>query len=394
MTTAPREIDAMPARDRHFGIAAAILLVALVGVGLSLTIPLLSLEMERMGVSGTGIGINTAIAGLAGILAVPFVPRLAARIGMGRMLALSIGTVLVCLVLFKAVFQFWAWFPIRFVFSAALGALFVLSEYWISALAPPARRGMVMGIYATVLALGFAAGPGILALVGTSGWPPYLAGAGLLSLAAIPLVLARRNLPGLHDAPSRPFRVYLFALPTATMAGMVFGAVETGGFALLPVYGLRIGFDAEQAALLVTTLALGNVLMQLPIGLLADRMNKGLLLVIIAGLGCAGAAALPLLATTGLAFQALLFIWGGIVGGLYTVGLSHLAARFEGPDLAGANAAFVVLYNVGLTVGPPFVGVAMDYSNPHGFAYALSALFVLLIAGGIAGALRRPARMH
>ncbi|MCX7327590.1 MAG: MFS transporter [Hyphomicrobiales bacterium] len=389
MSTDPREIDAIPARARQVGIGAAIALIALVGVGLSLTIPLLSLEMERMGVSNTGIGVNTALAGIAGIIAVPYVPRVAARIGMGRMLALSIALVLISLILFKAVFHYWAWFPIRFVFSAALGALFVLSEYWISALAPPARRGMVMGIYATVLALGFAAGPGILALVGTSGWAPYLVGAGLLSLAAIPLVLARGFLPTLDDAPPRPFSVYLFALPTATMAGMVFGAVETGGFALLPVYGLRIGFDAEQAALLVTTLALGNVLMQLPIGILADRMNKGLLLVLIAVLGCAGAAALPLLAGTGLAFQALLFAWGGVVGGLYTVGLSHLAGRFEGPDLAGANAAFVVLYNVGLTVGPPVVGAAMDYSNPHGFAHALSALFLLLIAGGVVSAFRR-----
>ena len=154
MSTDLREIDAIPARARQVGIGAAIALIALVGVGLSLTIPLLSLEMERMGVSNTGIGVNTALAGIAGIIAVPYVPRVAARIGMGRMLALSIALVLISLILFKAVFQYWAWFPIRFVFSAALGALFVLSEYWISALAPPARRGMVMGIYATVLALG------------------------------------------------------------------------------------------------------------------------------------------------------------------------------------------------------------------------------------------------
>jgi MFS family permease len=374
---------------RNLGIAAAILIIALVGVGLSLTIPLLSLEMERMGVSGTMIGVNTAVAGIASIIAVPFVPRVAARIGMGRMLGLAIATVIVTLVLFKASFNFWLWFPIRFVFSVALGALFVLSEYWISALAPPERRGMVMGIYATVLALGFAAGPAILAGVGTSGWPPYLAGAALLALASGPLLLARGLLPTLDHAPPRRFSVYVLALPVATLAGMAFGAVETGGFAILPVYGLRIGFDAESAAFLVSIVALGNVLMQLPLGLLADRMNKGLLLVIIAVLGCLGAALLPAVAGTGQAFQALLFVWGGVVGGLYTVGLAHLASRFEGPDLAGANAAFVVFYNIGLTLGPPIVGAAMDYNNPHGFAYALSAFFVFILLGGVMGAMRR-----
>ena len=39
---------------------------------------------------------------------------------------------------------------------------------------------------------------------------------------------------------------------------------------------------------------------------------------------------------------ALLFVWGGVVGALYTVGLAHLGARFTGPDHSSANAAFVV----------------------------------------------------
>jgi MFS family permease len=371
---------------RNRGIAAAILLIAMVGVGLSLSVPLLSLELERMGVSGTGIGFNTAIAGVASILAVPFVPRVAARIGVGRMLAGAVALVVTTLLAFKATSDFYAWFPLRFLFSVGLGTLFVLSEYWISALAPPAKRGLVMGIYATVLALGFALGPAVLALVGTTGWAPYLAGSALLAAAALPLAFGRELLPALEHAPPKPFSAYLLALPVATFAGMVFGAVETGGFAILPVYGLRLGFEAEAAALLVSLVALGNVALQVPIGLIADRIDKGALLVVIAGAGLLGAALLPAASGSPLLFQGLLFVWGGIVGGLYTVGLAHLAQRFEGPDLAGANAAFVVFYNVGLTVGPPVIGAAMDGFNPHGFAYAIAAFFALIFAGA---ALRR-----
>ena len=64
--------------------AAAIACVAVVGIGLSLSIPLLSLEMERMGLSNTWIGVNTAIAGVASIVVLPFVPRLAAQVEIGR----------------------------------------------------------------------------------------------------------------------------------------------------------------------------------------------------------------------------------------------------------------------------------------------------------------------
>uniref|UniRef100_UPI0013D393F4 MFS transporter n=1 Tax=Klebsiella pneumoniae TaxID=573 RepID=UPI0013D393F4 len=62
---------------------------------------------------------------------------------------------------FLVVEPLWAWFPLRFVFGASLAVLFVLSEYWINAVAPEARRGLVLGIYATALSLGFAAGPQI-----------------------------------------------------------------------------------------------------------------------------------------------------------------------------------------------------------------------------------------
>jgi MFS family permease len=373
-----------PAAHPWHGIAAAILLVAMVGVGLSLSIPLLSIEMERMGVSGRAIGINTAMAGLASLICVPFVPRLAARFGIGRLIAVSIITAALSFLAFRAFLDFNAWFAIRFVFSAALGALFVLSEYWIASAAPAARRGFVMGIYGTVLALGFAAGPSLLALVGTEGWRPYLTGAALYGLAGLPLLIGRRHLPRLDAAPGHAISRYMLALPLATACGFAFGATETGAFSLLPVYGLRQGMAESQAALLVSAMAVGSVLSQIPLGLLSDRMSRGLLIMILGVIGLVGALLIPIVASYGFGpLATLLVIWGGLTGGLYTVGLAFLAARFTGQDLAGANAAFVMLYNVGLTIGPPATGLGMDLSPRWGMALAFALFFVVILASGM-----------
>ena len=377
-------------RGRFAGIAAAIACVSVVGIGISLSVPLLSLEMERMGISGTLIGLNTAIAGVASICVVPFVPRLAARIGVLPLLWGSILVSALSLVAFKVLFDFVWWFPVRFVFSAALGTLFVLSEFWINAAAPPARRGFVMGIYATVLALGFAGGPGLLALVGTEGWLPYLAGAALFGVASLPLLLAGRFSPEVGHA-TRPVFSFLRMAPAATVAAFVFGAVETGAFALLPVYGLRLGFEAASAAFLVSLMALGNVAFQIPIGLLSDRFDRRRVLLCIGVFGAVGAALIPVAAANMPAFFALLFVWGGVTGALYTVGLAHLGARFRDADLVSANAAFVILYNVGLVIGPPLVGAGMDAVPPQGFAYALAGLlgfYVLVVGSRLAGAER------
>lgn len=364
-------------RERIAAITAAIAYVTAVGIGLSLSIPLLSLEMERMGVSGAMIGLNTALSGVASICILPFVPWLAARLGVLTLLWLSIAVAIVSFLGFKLLFDFVWWFPLRFLFAAAFGALFVLSEYWINAAAPPNRRGLIMGIYATVLALGFAIGPAALKLAGTSGWPPYIAGAALYALAALPLLAARGLSPALEGRASRSVLSFIVAAPVATLAALVFGAAETGGFALLPIYGLWIGFKPDNAAFLVSVLALGTAAFQIPIGLLSDRVDRRFVLLASGLAGTLGAVAIPFTAGHGWAFYATLFIWSGLIGALYTVGLAHLGARFTGADLASANAAFVILYNAGLAIGPPVVGGGMDFLPPHGFAWSLAALFAL-----------------
>lgn len=360
-------------------IAAAIGCIAVVGIGLSLTVPLLSLEMERMGISGTWIGLNTAISGIAAIVTLPFVPRLAARLGVAPLLWGCVATVSFTLLLFKAIPDFLWWFPIRFAFSVALGTLFVLSEYWINTAAPPERRGFVMGIYATVLALGFAIGPATLGLVGTEGWAPYLTGAGLFALGALPLIAARGLTPDIGHGGTRSTFSFLLVAPAATLAALAFGAVETGAFTLLPIYGLALGYGPEASAFLVSVMALGNVLLQIPIGLLADRIDKRLILLAVSSAGLVGTLLMPFVAADPTLFWTLLLVWGGLIGAMYTVGLAHLGARFTGPDLASANAAFVILYNVGLVIGPIAVGLALDMSRPHGFAYGLALIFALYV---------------
>ena len=375
-------------RERVAAIAAAIACVAVVGIGLSLSIPLLSIEMERRGASSTLIGLNTAMAGISSICIVPFVPRIAARFGVVPLLTLSLIVSAASLVAFPLLPGILPWFPLRFVFSAGLGALFVLSEYWINAAAPPERRGLVLGIYTTVLALGFAVGPVLLALVGTNGLWPYLTGALLVLAGLLPVLLARGLSPSVQGGAGRGVFGYIRLAPAALFAALLYGAVETGIFAILPLYGLRIGYDAQGAAGLVSLIALGNVLFQIPFGWLADRVDRGLVLLGTC-LGCAlGSALIPAASGSAMSLGILLFLWGGLAGTLYTVGLAALGARTSSADLAGANATFVVLYNVGLILGPPVIGGGLDLMPPDGFAYALLVLF-LAYALPLAGILAR-----
>ncbi len=356
------------------GLVAAIGSIAGVGLGFSITLPLLALTLEDRGISSTWIGINTAFWGLSSLAITPFVSRIAARLGTAQALALSILALAAALPLFY-LSPFWLWFPLRLVAGAALTTTFVLSEFWINVAAPPGKRGVVMGIYATVLSIGFAMGPVILYFTGTHGMVPFVVGAAVLAVGTLPVLSALGVAPKLTDGHRTSFVRFLFLAPVATGAALLFGAIESGAFSLLPLYGQRVGHARDVVIMLGIGVTIGNILLQMPMGLLSDRIDRRKLLFAIASFGLIGAGLLPLVSADFWPFMLALTIWGGVVGSLYTVGLAHLGSRFTGEDLAAANAAFIFCYSLGGLVGPATIGAAMDAYDPQGFAVAVACFF-------------------
>lgn len=367
-----------PQRIDLLGAAAAIATISAVGVAIGLSFPLLSFLMEQRGYSSTLIGANTAMAGIASILTVPFVNPIARRIGLVWTLVLAATIAAASLMGFYYFPSIAAWFALRISFHGAITASFILSEYWINVSAPEKRRGLVLGIYATVLSLGFATGPALLAAMGTKGMTPFVIGTCIILASTIPAFLARSRQPkGEADPQSRSVLRYIWLVPLATAAAFIFGAVEQAGLALFPVYGARTGYAEHQISLLLTVLAFGNVALQIPLGLISDRLkDRRWLLFSCALVGAIGVAILPYAVHTPMLLIAGLFVWGGVTAGMYTIGLAHLGSRLKGADLAQANAAFVLCYAVGMVIGPQLAGISMDIWDPHGFAVALSGMFV------------------
>ncbi|MFD1327064.1 MFS transporter [Mycoplana ramosa] len=372
---------------------AAIAAISAVGIAIGLGLPLLSIIMEKRGIPSTLIGLNSAMAGVASMLAAPFTTQIAHRYGTSTTMVTAIVLAAASSLGFYFIQNFWLWFPLRLVFHGAITMIFILSEFWINAAAPPRRRGLVLGIYATVLSLGFAAGPLLFSLLGSDGPRPFAVGAFVILLAAVPILIARKESPTIEEKPELHFLRYVFLVPTATAAVFIFGAVEVGGLSLFPIYATRIGFSESQAALLLTVMGIGNFIFQIPLGMLSDRMkDRRSLLSIMALIGLIGAASLPLLAENWLLMATVLLFWGGCVSGLYTVGLSHLGSRLHGADLAAANAAFIFCYAVGTVAGPQAIGAAIDVAGTNGFAWAIVFFFGLYVALSLARMAIRPKR--
>jgi MFS family permease len=363
---------------------AAIAAISAVGIAIGLGLPLLTVLLEKRGIVASLTGLNTAMAGIAAMIAAPITTRIAHGMGVANTMLWAVVIAAISSLGFYYIENFWAWFPLRIIFHGAITALFILSEFWINVAAPSRKRGFVLGIYATVLSIGFALGNVIFSIVGSTGFLPFGVGASIILLAAIPIFFARHESPTLDEKPMGHFLRYLLLVPTASFAVFVFGAVEAGGMALFPIFASKEGFSESQSGFLLSVMAIGNVIFQIPVGMISDRIrDRRKLLTTIGAVGLLGSLLLPFVTQDWRIFSVLLLAFGGAIAGLYTVGLSHLGSRFRGAELAAANAAFIFSYAVGTVVGPQAIGIGMDLVGSHGYAWTITGLFAAFVVFGM-----------
>lgn len=368
---------------RALSLAAVMASGAIVTMLSGLAWPLLSFRLEAMGYAGWAIGVSTAAQTLAIVLVAPLVPRLAAVLGAVRLMLLAVAGAIAVLVAMAAWESYGSWLALRFLLGVSLEIVFVLSDAWVVQLAPDHARGRVVGVYTAVGFLGFAGGPLIIDAVGSQGWAPFLAGIVCIAAAAVPLWLVRREGPALDGRPSGSLLSFFRATPVIMLAGAMYGFIDVMVLALFPVYALRSGLEEGVIARLITVAVVGSIGFQFVVGWLCDRASPYLVLAgcTAGAFGCA--LALPFAIGSEPAVLAVLGLWGGVMGGFFTVGMVLMGRRYTGVDLVAANGMFVIMFGLGSMVGPTAGGVAMDLWNPHGMVVVVAlacAIYMIFLA--------------
>ncbi len=351
-----------------------------VGLAVGGVIPLFSLILEKRGVAEALIGGNSAVGSLGIICVAPFVPRIVRRFGLARSVVGGIVISTVALLAAAVADSLVAWFALRALFTSGLAIHWVVSETWMNTVASSRDRGRIMSIYVTTIAAGMAAGPAILGVTGTDGVMPFLVFAGATLATAVPLALVARHAPSLRIGRHGTPDILLRGAPTVFAAAVAAGLYGGACFVFLPIYGLRSGLNEGDAVFLLTAFLAGNLLFQIPIGLLADRYSHRFLLLASGGLALAAPAAIAPLLGQPIVVVVFLAVWGGAVFAFYTVGITLLGERFRAGELAAANAAFVMTFEIANSLGPPMAGLAIALWPPHGMMVFLALTAVVFIA--------------
>jgi len=362
-----------------------------IGIAIGGMVPLIALTLEHRGVDPVLIGVNSAITSLGVIAAAPLVPTVIRRFGAAESIVagLLLGAAAVLALAYTE--NFGVWLVLRFLLGAGVAIQWVVSETWMQAIVSERRRGLVMSVYVTSIASGFAVGPVLLTLAGTEGVLPFALFAGMIAATALPMLPIRRWVPVMALGQRGSVRRLLREAPTVATAAIAVGLVDSAFFSFIPLYGLRVGLTHDDAILLLTAVLAGNVVLQVPLGWLADRVSRRGLLLALGAACCAGppAAAWALGSGTPATYP-ILFLWGGAAFGLYTVAVTMLGERYRGGELAAANAAFVVVFELANLAGPPIAGWSLDAWSPNGLMAWMTVVSVTFVVVAAArGLLRR-----
>ncbi len=382
-------------RPWAYHLVLLILSLSAISITSSLTWPILSELLANRGYSDTAISINASVQFAGMIIVALMATRLIPRLGFVLSLAASFAVIAVSLFLLDVTRDYYAWLPVRFFLGAGVSLMFTAGDTWINQILDDRVRGRWLGVYTTIGMAGWAIGPMIGAAFDPETSWPFMFGIVAVVIASILFIPTHRiafRFPETERKGTGPWTLVLvfLAAPTVLLSSAMFGILEGGIQTFAHLYTMDIlGKEYRTIGYAVIWVSsLGAVFYQYPVGWLADKVDRGWLLV-----GCV----LVLLATTillhfaieggthawwtlpGLCLWALVSLWGGSMGAIFTVGITLLGQRFTSVDLVAANAVFSVLFGVGGMIGPILVGFSMDGIGPAGFIVSISAAIFLYV---------------
>ena len=364
----------------YFAVCAAVISI---GLALGLTMPLVSLRLEGWGYGNFAIGVMASTPAVGVLLGAMIAGRLASRVGTPLLMRLCLLSGAFSVGLLALLQSYPVWLFLRLLIGVQLTVVFILGESWINQLAIEKWRGRLVALYGTGYALSQLSGPVLLTFIGTADNRGFWFSVCLLVGGSL-LLLGRTGAPKVdpNSASGRGLFTFCGQLPAIAWAVVLFAGFEAMILTLLPVYGIQQGFTQAVALAMVSTVVVGDALLQLPIGWLADRISRQTLfkgcgiVLLLSSLG------MPLLLHHS-AIWPVLVLFGASAGGLFTLSLILIGERYRDDALVRANAHIAQLWGIGCLIGPLATGAASQWISGHALPLVMAlgaAGFVVLVS--------------
>ena len=273
---------------------------------------------------------------------------------------------------------FWSWMAWRFIAGVGCAMIWVVVESALMCSGTSRNRGRLLAAYMMVYYVGTVLGQLMVSKLPTDLMSVLPWVTGMVLAAILPLLFTRivnqssEHQEATHIWPMLRLRQARLGVNGCIISGIVLGSL----YGLMPLYLNHQGVSDSGIGFWMAVMVSAGIVGQWPVGRLADRFGRLLVLrvqVFVVIMGC-----LAMLSNAAMA--PALFILGAAGFTLYPVAMAWACEKVEHHQLVAMNQALLLSYTIGSLLGPTFTSMLMqNFSDNLLFIMIASVSFIYLL---------------
>ena len=354
----------------------------------------MGLLMVGNGLQGTLLGVRGEIEGfstlqMSFVMSAYFVgflggsrlaPEMIRRVGHVRVFAALASFISAVMIMYPMLTDPIAWSLGRVLIGFCFSGVYVTAESWLNNAASNENRGQALSLYMIVQMTGIVSAQALMLVGDPAGYETFVIASVLVSVSFAPILLSISPTPAFDTTKPMTLRKLMDTSPLGCVGMFLLGGIFSAQFGMSAVYGAQAGLTLVEISTFVAAFYVGAVLLQYPLGWISDRMDRRLLIILIAIVGGVGAIIGMLYGTNFSVLLAGAFLIGGMTSPLYSLLIAYTNDYLEYDDMSAASGGLVFINGLGAIAGPLITGWLMGNAGlgPAGFFLFIAVLMLVM----------------
>lgn len=375
-------------------ISALLLTIMLMQMGTTALGPLDTLSAIELGFSNTEIGAIGGAHFLGFLVGCLGSPLLVKRVGHARAYCVTAALSIIAILLHPVLPYFWAWCVFRVMTGIAIATSYTAVESWLNAKLTNKNRGRFFGVYRIIDMTGALVAQAMIIVLVPAYFLSYTLLAILVCLSLMPLGLTKTVQPVMPETQKIDVLFAFRISPLAALGVLTVGATGSALRMIGPLFAYQLNFTPTQIGLFLSLPLIAGMIIQLPIGYLAERATPRQLIGGLSGITILISIAFTIIeAETVLGIKTifiLVFIFGLTTMPLYSLSAIHANNQTKEQDMTMLSASLIFLFGIGAIISPVIASYIIEHFGPLSMFTYFAAMHVFLLGYTGYRALIRP----
>lgn len=340
---------------------------------------LLPLRAAEEGWDTLLISLFAASFALAFTLGCVVVPRIVFLVGHIRVFSALTAAMAIALLLHSIIVDPLAWAIFRGIHGFAVAGTYMVLESWLNEKSPNESRGTVFALYMVMTTCGIMIGQFLVPLGDTSDTILFIACALAFLAALFPTTLSTAASPKPLTTVKFDLKALFLRSPIASVSSLFCGIITGTWLSLGPVFITLRDLTTSDGAIMLASAMAGGTLGQFPFGMLSDKIDRRIVMIIIALIGslsCLFAYNADLENLN--FFFVLIFFLGLGIFPLYSIVIAHANDFSAADEFVETSSGLLVIFGAGSVAGPIMGALSMEALGPEGLFALMSASFLIV----------------